>query len=46
MRSLRLTSVDLGLCRVRVVGEGGCEREVPADRALFTELVGPASTHA
>jgi len=40
VRSLRLVDVDLGLRRVRVVGKGGREREVPIDRAFFTELAG------
>jgi integrase/recombinase XerC len=40
VRSLRLADVDLGLRRVRVVGKGGREREVPVDRAFFTELAG------
>jgi integrase/recombinase XerC len=40
VRSLRLVDVDLGLRRVRVVGKGGREREVPVDRAFFTELAG------
>jgi site-specific recombinase XerD len=38
VRSLRLADVDLGLRRVRVVGKGGRERVVPADRRFFTEL--------
>jgi integrase/recombinase XerC len=35
---LRLTDVDMGLRRLRVVGKGGRERIVPVDRAFFVEL--------
>jgi site-specific recombinase XerD len=38
VRGLRLTDVDMGLRRVRVVGKGGRERVVPVDRAFFAEL--------
>lgn len=38
VRSLRMTDVDMGLRRVRVVGKGGRERVVPIDRVFFTEL--------
>ena len=38
VRSLRLTDVDLGLRRVRVVGKGGKERVVPVDGDFFVEL--------
>jgi len=36
-RSLRLADVDMGLRRVRIVGKGGKEREVPIDDAFFAE---------
>jgi site-specific recombinase XerD len=38
VRGLRLSDVDMGLRRLRVVGKGGRERVVPVDRAFFTEL--------
>lgn len=38
IRSLRLTDIDLGLRRVRVVGKGGKERVVPVDGDFFAEL--------
>jgi site-specific recombinase XerD len=38
VRSLRLSDVDQGRRRVRVVGKGGRERTVPVDGAFFTEL--------
>jgi integrase/recombinase XerC len=36
-RSLRLADVDMGMRRVRIVGKGGKEREVPIDDVFFTE---------
>ncbi len=36
-RSLRLADVDMGMRRVRIVGKGGKEREVPVDDVFFTE---------
>ena len=38
VRGLRLADVDQGLRRLRIVGKGGRERVVPAERAFFTEL--------
>jgi integrase/recombinase XerC len=38
VRSLRLSDVDQGRRRVRVVGKGGRERTVPVDGAFFSEL--------
>ena len=38
VRGLRLSNVDMGLRRVRVLGKGGRERVVPVDPAFFTEL--------
>ncbi len=38
VRSLRLTDVDQGRQRLRVIGKGGRERVVPIDRAFFAEL--------
>jgi integrase/recombinase XerC len=37
VRSLRLSDVDMGLRRLRVVGKGGRERVVPVDIVFFTE---------
>jgi integrase/recombinase XerC len=37
VRSLRLADVDMGLGRLRVLGNGGRERIVPVDRAFFAE---------
>ncbi len=37
VRSLRLTDVDMGLRRLRVIGKGGRERVVPVEDAFFTE---------
>lgn len=37
VRSLRLSDVDMGMGRVRVVGKGGRERVVPIDRPFFAE---------
>jgi len=37
VRSLRLADVDMGLRRVRVVGKGDKEREVPIDDVFFSE---------
>lgn len=38
VRGLRLADIDMGLCRVRVLGKGGRERVVPVDQAFFAEL--------
>ena len=38
VRCLRLSDVDMGLRRVRVVGKGDRQRIVPVDRMFFTEL--------
>jgi site-specific recombinase XerD len=38
VRGLKLAEVDMGRRRVRVVGKGGKERQVPVDRAFFIEL--------
>jgi integrase/recombinase XerC len=38
VRGLRLSDVDVGLRRVRVLGKGGKERMVPVDAMFFTEL--------
>lgn len=38
VRSLRLTDVDFGLRRLRVLGKGGKERVVPVDAAFFVEV--------
>lgn len=39
VRRLLLADVDVGLCRLGVVGKGNRERVVPVDRAFFTELI-------
>jgi len=39
VRRLRLSDVDLGLRRLRVVGKGDRQRTVPVDRAFFAVLV-------
>ena len=38
VRGLLLADVDLGRRRLRVMGKGGKERDVPVDAAFFTEL--------
>jgi integrase/recombinase XerC len=38
VRGLKLADVDMGRRRVRVMGKGGRERQVPVDPAFFTEL--------
>lgn len=38
VRGLKLADVDMGRRRVRVIGKGGKERQVPVDQAFFTEL--------
>jgi integrase/recombinase XerC len=38
VRGLKLAGVDMGRRRLRVVGKGGKERQVPVDPAFFTEL--------
>jgi integrase/recombinase XerC len=37
VRSLRLSDVDMGMRRLRVLGKGGRERVVPVDAAFFAE---------
>ncbi len=37
VRSLRLSDVDMGMRRLRVVGKGGRERIVPVDSSFFAE---------
>ncbi len=39
VRSLRLSDMDMGLRRVRVIGKGNRERTVPIDSAFFVEIV-------
>jgi site-specific recombinase XerD len=38
IRGLRLADVDMGLCRVCVIGKGDKERLVPIDRVFFHEV--------
>jgi integrase/recombinase XerC len=38
VRGLKLADVDMGRRRIRVLGKGGRERQVPVDQAFFTEL--------
>ena len=38
VRGLKLADADTGRRRLRVIGNGGKERHVPADRAFFSEL--------
>ena len=38
VRGLRLSDVDLGRRRLRVVGKGSKERHIPVDGAFFTEV--------
>jgi integrase/recombinase XerC len=38
VRGLLLADVDMGRRRVRVIGKGGKERQVPVDAAFFTEV--------
>lgn len=38
VRGLPLADIDLGLCRLRVLGKGAKERVVPVDDAFFAEL--------
>ena len=38
IRGLRLADVDMGMCRVRVIGKGGKQRLVPIDRVFFDEV--------
>jgi site-specific recombinase XerD len=38
VRGLRLTDVDMGMRRVRVVGKGNRERLIPVDRMFFDEV--------
>ena len=38
VRGLRLADVDMGMCRVRVIGKGNRERLVPIERVFFDEV--------
>lgn len=44
VRGLRLSDVDMGLRRLRVVGKGNRERVVPVDTAFITECVAYVAT--